>query len=83
MKKLVMPLAAAILAATSSLALAATATGPIKSVDAKDHTVMLASGQIYHTAMSVDLSKLKVGEKVTITYQVTNGKNEASAIVAS
>ncbi|MEZ2132587.1 MULTISPECIES: DUF1344 domain-containing protein [unclassified Sinorhizobium] len=72
---------ALLLAATA--AFAASATGSIKSVDLKTHAVTLSDGQRFMFPAHMDLSKLRVGEKVTITYGTKAGKHEASKIVAA
>ena len=40
----------------------------------------LDNGATYHAEKGVDLSKLKVGEKVQVTYAVKNGANDATAV---
>ncbi len=43
---------------------------------------MLDNGTTYKAGEYVDLSKLKVGEKVVVTYEVKSGVNEASVVKA-
>jgi Cu/Ag efflux protein CusF len=81
-KKLLGALGALAILTTASLAMAATATGTIKSVDAKTMMIALDNGTNYHVAKSINLSKLKVGEKVAVTFETKNGVNEASAVKA-
>jgi len=82
MKKLMGALAALAILTSASVAMAATAAGAIKSVDTKTMMFVLDNGTSYHAAKSIDLSKLKVGEKVTVTFEVKSGVNEASAVKA-
>lgn len=56
------------------------ASGTVKSVDNATREVTLEDGHKYEAAKGVDLSKLKAGEKVTLTFEEKGGKNEASAI---
>ncbi len=72
--------ACAILVGSAGLALAADATGKIKTIDAKTMIFTLDNGATYHADKGVDLSKLKVGEKVLVTYAVKNGANDATAV---
>jgi Cu/Ag efflux protein CusF len=56
------------------------ATGTVKSVDSATREVVMENGHKFEAAKGVDLSKLKAGEKVTVTFEEKGGKNEASAI---
>jgi hypothetical protein len=69
MRKFVLPFALVAMLATGTAAFAATnssVTGTIKALNLTAHTVTVDK-TVYHFAKSVDLSKLKVGEKVTVT----------------
>jgi hypothetical protein len=66
-----------------SMAFAADTTGVIKLIEATKHEVVLEKGLTYVFPTKVDLTKVKVGEKVKITFEHKNGKNEATAIVAA
>lgn len=76
MKKLFVP--AALLAAVSlaSVAYAATmdGSGTIKSINKTAHTITLNDGQVLNFQASVDVSKLKTGEKVSYVYESKDGK---------
>jgi Cu/Ag efflux protein CusF len=75
--------AAAILgAATTAYAAEAThmTTGKIKSVDLMRHVVTLEDGSTYKVARGVNIKRMKVGEKVTVTTSKFGGTIEASAI---
>jgi hypothetical protein len=73
------------LAGASAMAFAATETksGDIKSLDAKKHELILSSGETFEVPTTVKLNTFKVGEKVTIAYQLKNGKMEATKIEAA
>jgi len=77
--KLLGILTAVAMTAGATLAMAADATGTIKSIDAVTHTVTLDTGAKYVPGAGVDFGKLKVGEKVKLTYSVANGQNMVSA----
>lgn len=74
--------AALIAAFSASAAMAAplTKTGEIKSTDATKHELVLATGDTFVVGAKVNLAKLKAGEKVTVTYETKDGKNEASKV---
>jgi Protein of unknown function (DUF1344) len=60
---------------------AVTATGRIKSVDMMRHTVTFEDGATYKLARGVRINRIKVGEKVTLTFFATVGPaTEASAV---
>ena len=85
MRKFVLPLALAAMLATGTAAFAATnssVTGTIKSLDVANHTVTVDK-TVYHFAKSVDLSKLKVGEKVTVTGHLYKKMEVGVTIVAA
>ena len=86
MRKFVLPLAAAFVAAgTMAYAAARTETGVISQIDAKAPSITLKSGKIktFWLGKSVNLASLKVGEKVTVSYEMTNDKPMASAVTVS
>lgn len=61
---------------------AMTATGAIKTIDAKAHTVTLADGTSYTLPSNFKMKKLTVGEKVSISWQANGGVNEVQKISA-
>ena len=85
MRKLALSAALLAVAGLSTAALAAdsTSTGAIKALDAKACTVTLDNSTVYHFDAKCDFSKLKVGEKVTITWAAKNNADWASKIVAA
>jgi len=82
MQKLALPCALVALLATASLATAATVVGTIKTIDAAKSMLMLDNGTSYMVPANakVNLSTLKVGEKVDVTYSEMGGKMEISTI---
>ena len=80
MKSLTGALTAIAILAGAGVAFAASTTGVIKSIDTKAMTFTLDNGAVYTAAKNTALSKLKAGEKVTVVYEVKNGKNIATAI---
>jgi Cu/Ag efflux protein CusF len=80
MKKLISALGALAILTSAGVAMAADATGKIKSIDAKAMMFTLDNGHSYKAEKSVDLSKLKIGEKVLVTYAMKNGAYDASAV---
>ena len=69
-------------AATTAFAAESThkATGRIKSVDLMRHVITLDDGSTYKVARGVNIKRMKVGEKVTVTTLKFGGTVEASAI---
>lgn len=84
MRKFLIPLILVASVGASSLALAAPTTteGTIKAMDAKACTVTLNNNDVYQFAPKCDFAKLKVGEKVGISWTMTGKVYEASAIKA-
>ena len=82
MKKFVLPLALVATVVASSAAHAATATGSIMALDAKACTVTIDKS-VYSFGKTCDFSKLKVGEKVVITYSKAGTMMNATAIKAA
>jgi outer membrane lipoprotein SlyB len=56
------------------------ATGKIKFVDVMRHVITLEDGSTYKVARGVNIKRMKVGEKVTVTTSQFGGTVEASAI---
>ncbi len=96
MRKLALPLLIVVaLGATSAMAATTTPTAPakpavaptvtngmIKALSAKACTVTLDNKTTYYFAAKCDFSKLKVGEKVAITWTAKGKKDMASKIEA-
>lgn len=81
--KFAAPLSLVAVALLSSAALAATETktGEVKTADVAKHQLSLATGETFDVGSHIKLDKVKVGEKVTVTFEKKNGKMEASKIV--
>jgi len=67
---------------SAAMAAATTATGAITAMDAKACTVTVDKA-VYQFPAKCDFSKLKAGEKVTVTFEVKAGKNDATKIEAA
>lgn len=80
MRKVLLPLASAVLFASASVAFAADASGTIKSIDKSNMSLTLDNGNTYELPSSVDLSNLKEGQKVSLTYSEEDGKMKASEV---
>lgn len=73
--------AAALLGASSLIALAAEATGAIASLDASVGTVTLDNGQTFMLSGSIDAASLQIGDRVLVTYEENaNGDITATTI---
>ncbi len=68
------------LLAGSSMALAADATGTIKSLDMAKDMVTLDNDASYMAPKSVNLSAFKVGQKVTINYAKAGDKMDITSM---
>lgn len=80
MRIMLSALAAAAILGAANLAYAAEATGNIKSIDMSKHTVTLDNRSTYDVAKSIKLNGMKVGERVTLTYQQSGKAMDATAI---
>lgn len=80
MRKTLGAFAAMAILTGAGVAMAATADGTIKSIDLKANTFTLDSGTVFKAEKTVDLKRLKLGEKVAVTYDTKNGANEARAV---
>ena len=84
MKKILFPMVGGFVLLAATFAVAADATDTIKAIDAAAHTITLNDGKVYAFPMSVDLSKMKVGDKVKITFTTdAAGKNNATAVASA
>ncbi len=84
MKKLIVSAVAAFAVMGATFAVAADATGNVTKIDAATKTVTLADGKAYVFPASVDITKLKVGDKVKVTFTTdAAGKNNATAVAAA
>lgn len=80
MRIMLSALAAATILGAANLAYAADATGTIKSIDMSKHTVTLDNGSTYDVAKNIKFNGMRVGERVTLTYQQSGKAMDATAI---
>lgn len=84
MRSYLLPVALVLSFGGASLAMASTTTeGAIKSVDAKTMMITLADGSSYKLPATVKAADLKVGEKVSIVWDLKDKVNEASAVTVA
>ena len=62
----------------SSAAFAATSSGSITAVS--PHMLKLSDGQTYSFSPKLKVKGLKIGQKVTVTFDIANKKNVATAV---
>jgi hypothetical protein len=58
-------------------------TSTIKSIDAKAPSITLNDGKLFKLDKSVNLASLKVGGKVTVTYDMKGTDMVATTVVAA
>lgn len=81
MRALIVPAITAAFLATSTLAFAAEmATGTVRSFDLTTHTLTLDNGTVYSLPTSFKDPGLKVGEKVSISWEMKDGKHMADSV---
>ncbi|MEZ5926499.1 MAG: DUF1344 domain-containing protein [Hyphomicrobiaceae bacterium] len=82
--KRIIPVAivATLLASTAGLAASQNLNGEIKSIDAKQATITLASGETFQLPKGFNAKSLKAGEKVSVTYDQQDGKMMATSVKA-
>jgi Cu/Ag efflux protein CusF len=84
MKNILAPALVGFAMVAATFAYAADATGAVKAIDAAAHTVTLDDSKVYVFPASVDVSKLKVGDKVKVTFTSdAAGKNNATAVTTA
>ncbi len=83
MKRLLIPTMAVFMTLSASSAFAGSVSDKIKSIDPAAHTVTLNDDQVYSFSSVHDLSKLKAGDMVKITFDVSDGKNQATVFKTS
>ena len=72
-------IAAALMSATS-VACAATTGGDISRINTMRHSLTLDNGSTFLAPRSANLSRFKVGERVSVAYAMRHGKLDALAI---
>ncbi|MGN8024480.1 DUF1344 domain-containing protein [Phyllobacterium sp. 22229] len=73
MKRLFLTIAT-VAALLSGAASAATLSSEIKSIDTKLQTLTLTDGKVYQLARGVSVNKLKIGDKVSVSYDQSGTK---------
>lgn len=73
MKRLFLTIATAA-ALLSGAVSAATLSSEIKSIDTKLQTLTLTDGKVYQLAKGVSANTLKIGDKISISYDQTGTK---------
>jgi len=81
MRGFVFPAVIAAVLATSPFAFAAeTATGAVKTFDAKTHMLTLQDGITYNLPLMFKDPGLKAGTKVSVVWEMKDGKRVADAV---
>jgi hypothetical protein len=84
MNRILTPLIAGFAVLVATLAYAADATGTIKSIDPGMRAVTLDDNRVYVFPASVDVTRMKVGDRVKITFTTdAQGKNNATAVASA
>ncbi|MGQ0445225.1 MAG: DUF1344 domain-containing protein [Beijerinckiaceae bacterium] len=65
---------------TAALAASMTRVGEVKSTDAAKHELVLSTGATFELPAKFNVSSLKNGEKVKVTYEMKDGKMVASHV---
>jgi Cu/Ag efflux protein CusF len=76
-------IAAASLALITTAAFAASDTGIIKHIDPNSDAITLDDGKTFILAEGTEAESLKIGQKVSVTYDMKAGKMVASKIVVT
>lgn len=77
------PALAAVLALAPVAFAAQTTSGSIKSLDMKTHTLTLDNGTTYYLPATFKEQGLKVGEKVSVQWDMKDGKHQAQSVTAT
>jgi Cu/Ag efflux protein CusF len=72
--------ASALLATTTMAAVTQTTKGEIKTLNVATRTVTLNDNVAYKLPANFDASKLKVGEKVSLTWEMKDGARAIEAV---
>lgn len=68
------------LMSSAAFAASMTETGTIKTIDEKANTITLADGKLFVLPAKFDHKTIKVGEKVTLTYDMKGKEMLATAV---
>lgn len=81
MRALIVPAITAAFLSTSTLAFAADmATGTVKAFDLTTHSLTLDNGTVYTLPANFKDPGLKIGENVSISWQMKDGKHMADTV---
>ena len=82
MRSFILPAAVIVGTALSGMAFAAgtTSTGMIKALDMTKHTLTLDNGTVYQLPAGYKAPGLKVGDKVSVTWDMMGTTHDASAV---
>lgn len=83
MNKLLTILVAAVALVHAGLAYAAEVSGRVMSVDSATRTIVLEDGTAVLVPAAIPLDDVKQGSMVTIAYEIDDGKNIATDVVAT
>ena len=83
--KLSVPVVLIGIVSASAFAFAAVETkvGNIKTVDPAKYEIVLSTGETFWFPKTVQLKNFKAGEKVSIAYELKNGKMMATSVEAA
>jgi Protein of unknown function (DUF1344) len=81
MRKLIGAMVGVALLAGAGVASADEASGTIQSIDAMKRTITLDSGKNFKLDPAVTLANLRMGTKVTVSYEEKGGQNIALKVV--
>ncbi len=83
MRSFILPAALILSVASGSFAFASTTTeGVIKAIDMKTNQITLADGTVYMLPLGFKDASIKVGEKVSIVWDLKGKVNEAATVTA-
>ena len=71
---------AAALVGAPLVSYAATTTGDITHIDRASNSLVLDNGATFHAPKAANLSRFKVGERVSVAYVMRHGKLDAVAV---
>ncbi|MCB2110143.1 MAG: DUF1344 domain-containing protein [Defluviimonas sp.] len=74
------PVLAVSLAVAGMAYASTTSTGEIKAIDMSAHTITLADGMVYYLPAGFKDPGLKVGEKVSVVWDMKNNEHQASEV---
>ncbi|MGD9919017.1 MAG: DUF1344 domain-containing protein [Paenirhodobacter sp.] len=83
MRSFLLPVVTVLALGSASLAMAAgatTTTGTIKTIDTAHRVITLADGSTYRLKKTFDMTTLKTGEKVSVSWELKGKVNKAMAV---